>query len=244
MIDPRLYVVNERLSRVGTILAVASGKGGVGKTLISSALALALRDLGLKVGLLDLDVNCPNCHIILGVKEGLPKEERGILPIEVNGLSFLSVYPFVGRRALPLRGGEKVSAITEMLAVTKWPKLNYLIMDLPPGTDDELLEVIKSIDNVNFLVVTTPSQLSFESVTRLVGILKERKARIKGLIGNMVKSVEEMRRVEGFAYELGVELIATISYDLYIEQALGNLTTFKSTNFFKEVLKLARKLKP
>src|SRR5512139_429225 len=120
MVDPRTSVIDERLSGIGRIIAVSSGKGGVGKSLVATTLALTLARKGCKVGLFDLDFTSPSTHIILGVGNAKPKEDKGLLPPMVKGLEYMSLIYYSGDQTMPLRGEDTSNALIELLAVTRW----------------------------------------------------------------------------------------------------------------------------
>ena len=111
MVDPRTSVITERLSGIGRIIAVSSGKGGVGKSIVATTLALTLSKSGFKVGLFDLDFTSPSTHIILGAPKAQPKEEKGIVPPTVHGLEYMTLVYYVGDNPTPLRGADVSNAL-------------------------------------------------------------------------------------------------------------------------------------
>ena len=106
--DARISVIDKRLKNIKRIISVASGKGGVGKSLVASSLALNLSKKGFKIGLLDLDLYGPSSHIILGVKDVFPKEEKGIIPPNVHGINFMSIFYFTEDKPSPFRDRKSV----------------------------------------------------------------------------------------------------------------------------------------
>ncbi|MBS7638562.1 P-loop NTPase [Candidatus Bathyarchaeota archaeon] len=240
MVDPRLEVIGRRLSKVDKILAIASGKGGVGKSVISSALALSLRGMGRRVGLLDLDLTSPSTHLILGVDGLRPIEDMGIIPPRVHGLSYMSIVLFSPEEPIPLRGVDISNAMVELLAITRWEDLDYLIVDMPPGIGDEVLDTIRLMGRSFFLLVSTPSPLALETVRKLLYLLLELKAPIVGVIENMAKrpTNEVKRRLE----ELGVAHLGAIGYDPRLEEALGHVDRLMRTRFMEDIGKLAGKV--
>src|SRR4030042_3567023 len=159
------------MKHINTKIAVSSGKGGVGKSLIASTLALTLAQKGFRVGLFYLDFTSPSTHIILGIEDLHPKEEKGIIPPEVHGVKYMSIIYYSRDHAVPLRGFEVSNALIELLSITRWEKLDYLILEMPPGIGDVTLDLIRLIKNTQFLIVTTPSKLAFETVRKLVSLL-------------------------------------------------------------------------
>ena len=185
LVDPRISIIDERLKGIGKIIAVSSGKGGVGKSVIASTLALTLARKGFKVGLFDLDFTSPSTHIILGIEGLQPKEEKGIVPPKAHGLHYMSIIYYSGDYATPLRGADVSNALIELLAITKWEKLDYLILDMPPGIGDATLDLIRLIKNIEFIIVTTPSKLAFETVKKLSSLLKSLRIPMLGVVENM-----------------------------------------------------------
>jgi ATP-binding protein involved in chromosome partitioning len=121
MIDPRVAVIRRRLSTVKRIIVVASGKGGVGKSLCASLVSILAAHRGAAVGLLDMDFQSPTGHLFLGVEAQFPEEAAGILPVEAApGLGFMSVALFTGEGGVPLRGPDVTNLFLELLAITIW----------------------------------------------------------------------------------------------------------------------------
>ena len=172
MSDPRLEVIGRRLAGVREVVAVSSGKGGVGKSMIATVLALALRRRGLRVGLLDLDFTSPSTHIILGVEGLQPEEEKGIIPPMAHGLRYMSIVYYAIDRPAPLRGADISNAIIELMAITRWGELDCLVIDMPPGISDATLDTIRLIRGIRFMLVTTPSRVAFETVRKLLALLR------------------------------------------------------------------------
>jgi len=240
MPDPRTSIINERLKQADRIIAVSSGKGGVGKSLIATTLALALAKKGHKVGLFDLDFTSPSTHLILGIGNIQPKEEKGIVPPETHGIRYMSIIYYTQNKTTPLRGEDTSNALIELLTITKWPRLDYLILDMPPGIGDATLDLIRLIKQVQFLIVTTPSQLAFETVRKLADLLKELKVPIVGVIENMKTSRRSSMQQK--IRKLGLTYVGEIPYDARIEEAIGNTNTLQDTTFAKKVLQIATKI--
>jgi len=219
-LDPRLVIIERRLSSISNILAFVSSKGGVGKTLLSALIAAELSRRGFKVGLLDLDVTNPTAHIVLGVdvEEVEPEEEKGIIPPEVSGIKFMSIAYYSGENPVPLRGDEVASVIREVLAITRWGNLEYLIVDMPPGMGDELLEMITYIKRSLLILVTTPSVLSLASARRLAKLV-EGKGRLMGIIENMSDTQTEL--VVELANEIKATYLGNVPYVPMLEELMG-----------------------
>ncbi len=240
MVDPRTSIISARLGNVGRIVAVSSGKGGVGKSLVASTLALALTKKGYEVGLFDLDFTSPSTHVILGIKGVQPMEDKGIVPPVVNGLKYMSIVYYSGDHALPLRGADVSNALIELLSITRWGKLDFLVIDMPPGIGDATLDLIRLIKNIEFLVVTTSSQLAFETVRKLLKLLKELKVPVAGVVENMKWGDSE--NIQQQTRKLGLIFLGEIPYDTQVEEAIGNKNRLASTVLAKKVEEIASKI--
>jgi ATP-binding protein involved in chromosome partitioning len=220
-------VISERLKRISRIIAVSSGKGGVGKSLVATTLALTLARKGCKVGLFDLDFTSPSTHMILGARDAQPKEEKGIVPPVVKGLEYMSLVYYSGDHATPLRGADVSNALFELLSVTRWSELDFLVIDMPPGIGDAVLDLIRLVRNIEFLIVTTSSQLAFETVKKLVNLLQDLKVPIVGVVENM--KMNRAKSIRQQTEKLGLKFLAEIPYDLKIEEAIGDETKLLDT---------------
>ena len=223
-------MIQKQLSGVSNILAVSSGKGGVGKSVIATTMALLLSEKGKKVGLLDLDFYGPSCLRVLGADIVFPEEERGILPPLIRGVKVMSIEYFTRENPLPVRGEEISNAITELLAITIWGELDYLVIDLPPGMGDELLELVKLIQRTKHIIVTTPSILSINVVKRLVKLLKGADEEVIGGILNMVKGEVDV--------DIGVKILGKIRFDDKLDSALGKPEELLKTDFANDLSKI------
>ncbi len=222
MIDPRKNIIKERLKPVKRIVAVSGGKGGIGKSVTSTLLALILKNEGKKVGLLDLDFTSPSTHIILGEERlSFPEEEKGIIPLNVSGLSYLSIVSYTKDNPTPLRGEDVSNAILELFAITRWEELDYLIMDLPPGIGDVLLELLRITDKVEFLLVTTPSILSWQTFIKVANLLQKQKIPIIGAILNMSNNSHTVL-FEKKIQDAGIKYLGKLNFDPELEEKLGN----------------------
>lgn len=240
MSDPRIAVIGERLQRIGKVIAVSSGKGGVGKSLLASTLALLLARKGYRVGLFDLDFTSPSTHLILGVGGVKPMEDKGIVPPLIHGLKYMTIIYYSSGKATPLRGIDVSNALIELLSVTKWGELEFLIIDMPPGIGDATLDIMRLIKGLEFLIVTTPSQLAFETVRKLVSLLNGLDVQIIGIVENMKTDKSSYIRQE--SQKLNVKFLGTIPYDLNVEKALGNVDKLLGTIFVKRTEKIFKLL--
>ncbi|MCB2171450.1 ATP-binding protein [archaeon] len=233
MSDPRIAVIERRFEKVGKIIAVSSGKGGVGKSMIATSLALNLRDRGYKVGLLDLDFTSPATHVIMGVDGLYPEEDYGIIPPLAHELRYMSITHYSLDEPAPLRGQDVSNAIIELLAITRWGELDYLVVDMPPGIGDATLDTIRLIPRIEFVVVTTPSRVAYQSVRRMILLLKELGIPISGVVENMVMRPSDY--VKSDVEKLGLEYLGSIDYDEAVEESLGDVDALSKTGFYKRV---------
>jgi ATP-binding protein involved in chromosome partitioning len=175
------------LPGVEAIVAVGSGKGGVGKTTLAVNLALALAKLGHKVGLLDADVYGPNVPLMLGTN-AQPKVlgDQRIEPIEIHGLKVISVgFLNPGDKPLIWRGPMLHSIIRQFLNSVEWGLLDYLIIDLPPGTGDVSLSLIQTVPLTGAIVVSTPSDVSLQDGRKAIEMFRQMKVDLVGMVENM-----------------------------------------------------------
>ena len=237
MADPRTSVIEERLSRTSRIIAVSSGKGGVGKSIVATTLALVLAKKGCRVGLFDLDFTGPSTHIILGAQKSQPEEEKGLIPPLVHGLRYMSLIYFVGDNPAPLRGVDVSNALIELLSVTQWGGLDYLVIDMPPGIGDAVLDLVRLVKRIEFLIVTTSSMLAFETVKKQAELLCELKMPIIGLVENM--KMDKSESVELETRKLGLRYLGQIAFDPQVEQAIGDEKKLLGTEVAKTLESIA-----
>jgi ATP-binding protein involved in chromosome partitioning len=240
MTDPRIAIISKRLEKIANIIAVSSGKGGVGKSIIATSLSLNFLDKGYKVGLLDLDFTSPSTHVILGVEGLYPKEEYGIIPPMVNGLKYMSITYYSVDEPTPLRGEDVSNAIIELMAITRWGELDYLVIDMPPGIGDATLDAIRLIPGIQFLIITTPSRVAYQSVKRLALLLKELKIPVLGVIENMVFTKTDYVKEE--LKNIKINYINSILFDYELEQSVGFPKKFKKTRLHLNLSEITRKL--
>jgi ATP-binding protein involved in chromosome partitioning len=175
------------LPGVNAIIAVGSGKGGVGKTTLAVNLAIALSKMGYKVGLLDGDVYGPNVPLMLGINEQ-PKVvgDGQIAPIQSHGLKVISVgFLNPGDKPLIWRGPMLHSIIKQFLGSVQWGQLDYLVIDLPPGTGDVALSLIQTVPLTGAIVVSTPSDVALQDARKAIEMFRQMKVDIVGMVENM-----------------------------------------------------------
>jgi ATP-binding protein involved in chromosome partitioning len=240
-IDPREIAISARLKGVKRIIPVVSGKGGVGKSLVSTTLALVLAEKGYRIGLLDLDFHGASDHVILGFEpKEFPEEDRGVVPPTVHGVKFMTIAYYTEDRPTPLRGKEISDALIELLTITRWDELDYLIIDMPPGLGDQLLDVLRFLKRGEFLVVATPSKLSLNVVRKLIELLKEEGHKVLGVVENM--KLDKEKDVEKLAEEFGVPYLIGIPFYPDLDSKVGHVDELLKTEFAEKIRELSEKL--
>ena len=172
---------------VKNLVAIASGKGGVGKTTVAVNLALALAKLGNKIGLLDGDVYGPNVPIMLGTtQEPQATMDKRIIPVEVQGVKMISMGLLnPGDKPMIWRGPMLHSVITQFLRSVQWGELDYLLIDLPPGTGDVQLTLIQTVAVTGAVIVTTPSTVALADVRKAIEMFRQVNVEVLGVVENM-----------------------------------------------------------
>jgi ATP-binding protein involved in chromosome partitioning len=172
---------------VKNLVAVASGKGGVGKTTVAVNLALALAKLGHQVGLLDADVYGPNVPIMLGsTQQPEATQDKHIIPVLSQGVKMISMGLLnPGDKPMIWRGPMLHSVITQFLRSVEWGELDYLIIDLPPGTGDVQLTLIQTVAVTGAVVVTTPSTVALADVRKAIEMFRQVNVEVLGVVENM-----------------------------------------------------------
>src|SRR4051812_32496590 len=174
------------IAGVRNLIAVGSGKGGVGKTTVAVNLALALHHLGFKTGLLDADVYGPNVPLMMGIRDTPQASGERIRPLEQYGLKLMSMgFLNPGDKPLVWRGPMLHSVIQQFLRGVDWGELDHLVIDLPPGTGDVQLTLIQTAPITGAIVVTTPSAVSLEDARKAVHMFAQVKVEILGIVENM-----------------------------------------------------------
>jgi ATP-binding protein involved in chromosome partitioning len=171
---------------VKNIIAVGSGKGGVGKTTVAVNVAISLAKLGYKTGLLDADVYGPNVPLMMGVQATPHAIGQRIQPLEAHGVCLMSMgFLNPGDKPLVWRGPMLNSVIQQFLRNVDWGELDYLIIDLPPGTGDVQLTLIQTTPLTGAVVVTTPSDVSLEDARKAVHMFEQVREPVLGIVENM-----------------------------------------------------------
>jgi ATP-binding protein involved in chromosome partitioning len=174
------------IAGVRHLVAIGSGKGGVGKTTVSVNLAIALARMGRRVGLLDADVYGPNVPLMMGAREAPRGHGDRIIPIEKYGVQLMSMgFLSPGDKPLVWRGPMLHNVIQQFLRNVDWGELDYLLIDLPPGTGDVALSLVQTAAISGAVVVTTPSDVSLEDARKAVNMFVQVRVPVFGLIENM-----------------------------------------------------------
>lgn len=208
---------------VKNLIAVGSGKGGVGKTTVSVNLSIALARLGHTVGLLDADVYGPNVPLMMGVRATPNAIGERIQPIEKNGVRIMSMgFLNPGDKPLVWRGPMLHSVIQQFLRGVDWGNLDYLIIDLPPGTGDVQLTLIQTAPLTGAVVVTTPSDVSLEDARKAIHMFQQVRVPILGVVENMsyLKCPHCSERIDVFSYGGGKKTAETMNVHFLGELAL------------------------
>ena len=171
---------------VKNAVAIASGKGGVGKSTVAVNLAVALAQTGASVGLLDADIYGPNVPTMMGISRMLPPKNNRLVPPQAYGVKVMSI-GFLVPPGQPLiwRGPMLHSAIRQFLADVDWGELDYLVIDLPPGTGDAQLSLAQSIPLSGGIIVTLPQKVSLEDASRGLQMFKQLEVPVLGVVENM-----------------------------------------------------------
>ncbi|MEM0340451.1 MAG: P-loop NTPase [Acidilobaceae archaeon] len=230
-LDPRLVRAQRLVRDVKNVYAIASSKGGVGKTTVSCLLSLLLSKSGLRVGLLDLDFTNATTHLILGADaENMPIDEGfGVKPIVVYGIKLATPVLFTRGNPLALRGPSSVNAMRELLTAVEWGELDVLVLDMPSGAKDELLEAIAL--GAKPLVVSAQDSLSVSSVKRLLKFLKSERVTSAGVIENMSRTGEPKLLED--ALSLGFKHLGVLPYDELLQNSLGDPLKLLNTKLAK-----------
>ncbi|MBY8999811.1 MAG: Mrp/NBP35 family ATP-binding protein [Candidatus Heimdallarchaeota archaeon] len=181
--------IEDVLSKIKYKIAVLSGKGGTGKTTVTVNIAQTLSNRGYKVGVLDADVTGPNIPLMFGVEDDqITAKDDKIIPIEAEKVKIVSMEFLLQdkSKALIWRGPMKIKALKQLLADVHWGELDFLIVDLPPGSSDEPLSIVQTIKDLNgMVVVTTPQNVSLLDVSKSVNFAEVTNVPIIGVVENM-----------------------------------------------------------
>ncbi|MEM3791559.1 MAG: P-loop NTPase [Candidatus Micrarchaeaceae archaeon] len=207
--------IKAKLSNIRYKVGIYSAKGGVGKTTVTINLAYSLKDMGYNVGILDADIDCPNVPLFLGIE--MKNEEYPLNPFEKDGVKILSTAFFMNDQTKPIiwRGPLIGKMISEFLENAEWGSLDFLLIDLPPGTSDAPLSIIQLLDLFGFIIVTTPQKVARVNALRSAFMAKRLGVNLIGFVENMSRGEE----VDSFEKDLGAPLLGRISENDSIKES-------------------------
>ena len=204
--------ITDRLSHIKTKIGVYSGKGGVGKTTVAVNTAVALAQQGYRVGLMDADIDCPNASKVIAATQPPTHEDGRFIPPEVFGVKVMSMAFFQQNEeeAIIWRGPMVHNAISQFLEITDWGELDFLVVDLPPGTSDAPLTVMQMLSLDGFMVVTTPQALAKLDAKRSVNMILKMNVNILGIVENMSGDIFGSGAGEELAKETGTPFLGRL----------------------------------
>ena len=245
------------INGVKKIIAVSSAKGGVGKSTIAVNLAIALKKLNYKVGILDADIYGPSIPQMLGISEK-PKSEDGknLIPISKYGLQCMSIGFLVDQdTAMIWRGPMVISAIKTFTSSVVWDNLDYLVIDLPPGTGDALLTFSQEILIDGVVVVSTPQEIALLDANRGIKMFQKMGVNILGIIENMSSFTSEDGKehfifgkdgAKNMSENLNINLLGVVPIEIGLREGADNgkpyAEFFESNDTAKEIINIAKKI--
>lgn len=241
---------------IKNVIAVISGKGGVGKSTVSSLLAVELNKKGYKVGILDADITGPSIPKAFGINQNAMQNELGILPAESkNGIKIMSINMMLKEHDAPVvwRGPVIAGAVKQFWQDVIWGELDYLIIDCPPGTGDVPLTVFQTVPLDGAIIVTSPQDLVSLIVKKAYNMAKMMNINVLGLVENMsyVKCPDCGKEfsifgsgTESLAKEIGIDLLAKMPIDLSLSTMVdnGNIENVKE-NYLEKAVEKAQEIK-
>ncbi|MFX0035201.1 MAG: Mrp/NBP35 family ATP-binding protein [Candidatus Hermodarchaeota archaeon] len=266
MINEREKNLKKNMDKIKHKIVIISGKGGVGKTTVAINLAMSLASVGLRVGILDVDITGPNVIKMLGIspelKPRVDSEAKRFYPIDgplkmkVMSMAFLTLSP---DEPVIWRGPMKMSAVRQFLGDAEWGELDYLICDLPPGTSDETLDILQLIPDENVIVVTTPQEVALMDARKTIKMAMVMDRKILGIIENMSGfncphcgeyiDLYPPGGAEKASNDFDISLLGKIPFEIEVSQQSDQGLPFilkypesKSAKAFKESVKRIREI--
>lgn len=213
-IEEQKKAVTANLANVQKKIAVISGKGGVGKTFVATELALALKKKGFAVGILDADIDCPNVFVNWNIREPLTEQGGKIVPVQFKGIKAVSMAGFGSESELEKpriwRGPLIGKAIADFLVLTDWGKLDFLIIDMPPGTSDASLTLMQFLSLDGVIVVGTSSPAAVLDAQKSALMAIQLNQPVLGLVENMSGEVFGQNQIKKLALELKTAFLGEI----------------------------------
>ena len=256
-ISPKTQFKKNKINGVKKVIAISSGKGGVGKSTIAVNLAIALKNLKYNVGILDADIYGPSIPKMIGISEK-PKSEDGVnlIPIKKFDLQCMSI-GFMVSEETPMiwRGPMVASTIKTFANKVLWDNIDFLIIDMPPGTGDALLTFSQEIDIDGAIIITTPQDIAIIDVTRGIEMFKKTNVKVLGIIENMTSFTSD-DGVEHFIFgkdggkniasKFNIELLGQIPININLrknsDEGLPFVDQFKDHTVSKLFLEIANKI--
>lgn len=218
-----------KIDQIAQVILVASGKGGVGKSTISVALAEQLRAQGAKIGLIDADIYGPSIPLMMGINHKPEVQNNKIIPLESRNIKVMSIGFMTGASgAIAWRGPMTTKVIHQLLSAVEWGKLDYLIIDTPPGTGDIHLSLLENYHIDGVIMVTTPQKIAASDVIKGIDLYKKFSVPILGIVENM-SDIFPGNNGEKVAAEFDIPLIAKLPFNKEIAhesdqgKAIGHL---------------------
>lgn len=239
---------------ISNVIAIGSGKGGVGKSTIAANIALALHQLGATVGILDADIYGPSQPNIFGVTKKPEVRHNQFIPLQAHGISMLSMGCLVEEDSAMIWRGPMVSgALQQLFHETQWPQLDYLILDLPPGTGDIQLTMAQKLPITGAVVVTTPQDLSLLDAKKAITMFHKVGIAVVGIVENMStyqcahcqheEAIFGDRGGEKLAKKFGVELLGQLplasKIRLHTDQGIPTVVAEPGSSFAKSFQRIA-----
>jgi ATP-binding protein involved in chromosome partitioning len=220
------------IPQVKISIAVASGKGGVGKSTVAANLAVALAQTGAKVGLLDADIYGPSMGLMLGVtvKSAIDEEQKKMIPVKAHGLEVISL-AFLLDPDMPViwRGPMVMKALEQLLKDVAWPELDYMVVDLPPGTGDAQLTLTQKVPLTGAVIVTTPNEVALIDARKGLAMFQKVNVPVLGIVENMswfvcphcggISDIFSRGGGERTAHQMGVPFLGEIPLDPSVRMA-------------------------
>lgn len=250
-IDYEALASRKKLEGIGRVILVGSGKGGVGKSLVSCGLAISLARGGYRTGLLDIDIHGASVPAYLGAKPPVRSSAKGLEPKKAGDVSVMSPALFTGDNPVPMRGDRKQGLITQLFALTHWGRLDFLVVDLPPSTGDELLAAISLFEGKSSLVLVTTPSLTAESVVRRLRALAEReRLPVCGVVVNMAylreRGGKKAKVIHPFGRpddeRIGRDLGSKVLVEIPLEPEVGSEGLVKVMGYENDVSRAFRRL--
>jgi ATP-binding protein involved in chromosome partitioning len=242
-------LVEKKVNKIEKVIMVCSGKGGVGKSTVSYALAKAISEMSKKVGLLDLDIHGPVEQLFFKTNQEISGSKEGIEPVFSNGIKVMSLGFLSKEEPIPIKGKYKEEALENLFSEVRWGEIDFLIIDMPPGVSDELFFVTRTLSNkLMAVVVTTPSLLSLSVVRRMVKLLHQEKIKILGIIENFsyfsCKCGEKVKPFgEGVTELEGEKVIGELPIDPKLEEVIVSRKELKNAySFWSSISEVATKI--